>query len=93
MRLIVVSVTSPPARLRGYLRRFLLEPAPCLFVGGVSRDLADDVRGTLIAEDASGFMLVSAAQEELGCRFEYFRQDQQSLIDFDGISLVEVVRK
>jgi len=89
MRLIVVSVTTPSAPLRGYLRRFLLEPTPCLFVGGVSRDVMEDVCHALIAGDVPGFMLVAAQREELGYQFRYFHVPHRTLADFDGITLIE----
>jgi CRISPR-associated endoribonuclease Cas2 subtype I-E len=89
VRLVVVSVISPTAKLQGYLRRFLQEPSSGVFIGGATRDVADDFSGALQDEAVDGFMIVAADRSEVGFDIRYFKSAQRVLLDFDGVALLE----
>ncbi len=89
MKLIVLSVVSPPAELLGYARRFLMDFGPGICVGAGTRDLAEDLRGLMESAGAIGFLLVSAPRSEAGFEVLYYHINDRRLVDADGWILLE----
>lgn len=86
--MVVVVLTAVPAGLRGYLTRWLLEIAPGVFVGRVSKRIREGLWLRIIemAKDGRAIMVFQADNEQ---RFDFLvhRHDWE-LADLEGVKLV-----
>ncbi|HEU0198318.1 MAG TPA: type I-E CRISPR-associated endoribonuclease Cas2 [Nevskiaceae bacterium] len=92
MRFVTVWLVSPPAALRGYLSRFLHEPTPCLFVGGATVGVCDDLAAAVAQSGVVGFVAVSDPREEMGFEYRYYRVPGRRITRECGVPLVEKLR-
>jgi CRISPR-associated protein Cas2 len=87
--LTVIHTTTVPSRVRGALSRWMLEPAPGLYVGTLSARVRDELWAVICAsvEDGSA-VLVHTAGAEQRFALETVGRSRRSPVDFDGITLI-----
>lgn len=93
MRLVVLNLVSPPATMSGYVRRFLHELSPGVYVGCAGTDLVSDLVAALDAVRAVGFLVTSSQRRETGYEVLYFSRPDRAMVDFDGVLLLEKTMK
>ena len=85
---VVIQTSSVPEHLRGYMGRFLQQVGSDIYVGKVSRKVADTLWKKLceVAGDGSLTMITSANND---CGFDIALHGVNStvLVDMDGIHL------
>jgi CRISPR-associated protein Cas2 len=85
---VVLVLTAVPAGLRGHLTRWLLEIAPGVYVGHLTRRVRDQVwdRVVELCKDGRAIMIESARGEQR----LYFRvhRHEWEPVDMDGIQLI-----
>lgn len=86
---IVLKISSPRASLRGYCRRFLLEPAANVFVGKGNKRLFDDLARRLDESGVEAVMVRSRADSDLGCDVRVFGNPPRSIVDLDGFVCIK----
>lgn len=86
--MVVVVVTAVPAGLRGFLTRWLLEIAPGVFVGRLSRRIREAIwlRVLELCKDGKAIMVFQADNEQR-LDFRVHRHDWE-VVDLDGLSLI-----
>ena len=86
---VVVNADAIPDHLRGFTSRFLVQVAPNLFVGKVSRAVADALWKDLCSHASTGqvTMVRSTASHETGFEISSHGQNKITIRDFDGIQL------
>ncbi len=86
--LVVVFVESVPEHLRGYLDRYLNELRSSIFVGSLSRAVADRLWQVIDAEagDGDAFM-VTPTGEEVGYRIDHRDDGVWQMQDHGGWAL------
>jgi CRISPR-associated protein Cas2 len=88
---IVLVLTAVPPGLRGDLTRWLLEVAPGVFVGRVSRRVRDQLwqRVTAGVREGSATLIVHAAHREQ--RYELFTvgRDRWVPVDVEGLTVIQ----
>ena len=85
----VIIVEAVPTRLRGLLTRWLIEPAPGVFVGTVSARVRDLLWAEVRREVRDGYAtLVHRAQNEQGFRMDTIGSPRRELIDAEGLQLI-----
>ena len=89
MKLMVIRLIVPSRQLLGYLKRFMLEMDAGMLVGSGNKRLIEEVEDSLRTSNARGFLIVSNTRNESGYEVKYYRMDDERLIDFDGIVLLE----
>lgn len=87
----VMILERVPASLRGEISRWLLEPHTGVFVGSVK----STVRTRLWARVCAGMkggagILLYEANNEQGFDIEFWGGTNRSVIDFDGLKLIQV---
>lgn len=86
--MVVLVLTAVPAGLRGHLTRWLLEIAPGVFVGNVSRRVRDELWDRVVELCKDGrALLVESARNEQRLDFRVHRHDWEP-VDFDGLTLI-----
>jgi len=87
---IVLVLTSVPARLRGEVSRWLLEIAPGVFTGRVNRRVREALWGRVLAGlgDGSAVLVVLDRRREQGCEILTAGRGRWVPADFDGLTLV-----
>jgi CRISPR-associated endoribonuclease Cas2 subtype I-E len=88
--LLIVKMTNPSNAVRGLLRRFLVEPHSHLFVGSVTRRVAENIWESIQSDIYSqGFRclwILGNSTEEQGYEIREFG-GEVLLEDFDGFIL------
>ena len=86
----VIVLTSVPRGLRGDLTRWLLEVAPGVFAGRVSRRVRDRLwdRVRKGIGDGSAVLVVTAQDREQGYEVLTAGRDRWVPVDFGGITLM-----
>lgn len=86
---VVVNAEAIPDHLRGYTSRFLVQIAPNLFVGKVSRLVADALWEDLCSHASTGqiTMVRSTANYETGFEILSHGGNGVDIHDFDGVQL------
>ncbi|MEI2777229.1 MAG: type I-E CRISPR-associated endoribonuclease Cas2e [Tetrasphaera sp.] len=86
--MVVLVLTAVPAGLRGHITRWLLEIAPGVYVGHLTRRVRDDVwdRVVELCKDGRAIMIESARGEQR-LYFRVHRHDWEP-VDLDGIQLI-----
>jgi CRISPR-associated protein Cas2 len=84
---VVVLIAAPPG-LRGHLTRWMVEIAPGVFVGNVSRRVRDRLWDVLSAGVRSGqAIMVEPAQNEQGWAVRTAGHDRWWPVEWDGLVL------
>lgn len=88
--MIVLVLTAVPAGLRGDLTRWLLEIAPGVFTGKVSRRVRDKLwdRVTRGLKDGSAVLVITAHDREQCYEILTAGKDRWIPADFDGLTLI-----
>jgi|FLYL01.1.fsa_nt_gi CRISPR-associated protein Cas2 len=90
--MVVVVVEAVSQRLRGHLRRFLIEVGPGTYVGQLSGRVRDRL-WTRVVDSLDGgravMVAVRAGEQGFEIRVEGFRDRQ--VVDFDGIQLTRIL--
>lgn len=89
MGLTIVRMIAPDERIRGYLKRFMLEFDAGLLIGTCQKPLLDEVVQVMSEAEISGFVVTSRDREECGYVVLYYSILGVRLVDFDGIAFVE----
>lgn len=87
--MIVISTTAVPPHVRGALSRWLIEPAPGLYVGTVSARVRDELWSTVadcIADGAA--VCLHPDDNEQGFTVRTAGQRRRHITNFDGLQLV-----
>lgn len=84
----VIHLVKPRDSLRGYCRRFLLEPAPNLFVGKVNKTLAEDIVSRVTESGIDGVMICQCRKSDLGLRIKVFGNPDRAVVDLGGLQVV-----
>lgn len=87
--MVIIVLTAVPVGLRGFLTRWLLELAPGVFVGRISRRTRESLweRVVEMCKDGRAVMVFQADTEQR-LDFLVHRHDWQ-LVDLDGVTLVK----
>jgi CRISPR-associated protein Cas2 len=87
--MIVISTTAVPDHVRGALSRWLIEPAPGLYVGTVSARVRDELWSAVSACVADGSALcLHPADNEQGYTIHTAGERRRHITDYDGLQLV-----
>ncbi|MFI0420510.1 type I-E CRISPR-associated endoribonuclease Cas2e [Spongiactinospora sp. 9N601] len=87
--MIVISTTAVPDHVRGALTRWLIEPAPGLYVGTVSARIRDELWSAVSACIADGAAVcLHPAENEQGFTIRTAGERRRHVADFDGLQLV-----
>ena len=89
--MMVLVLERVPASLRGELTRWMLELRPGVFVGRPSALVREKLweRACANMKDGAG-MLVYSSDAEQGFTIRYWGDTKRSIVDFDGLSLVQI---
>ena len=87
--MLVLSTTAVPDYVRGALTRWLLEPAPGLYVGTVSARVRDELWSAVSSSVGDGAAVhVHPAPTEQGFLIKTAGQRRRHVIDLDGLQLI-----
>lgn len=87
----VIVLERVPVGLRGELTRWMLELKPGVFVGKVSALVRDKLWERVCASMKGGVgTLVYSADAEQGFRMRFWGTPNRVVVDFDGLSLIQV---
>lgn len=85
---IVLQITKPRASLRGYFRRFLLEPSPNLFVGKANRPLVEELVKRVEDSGVDAVMIWQRRKSDLGLWVKVFGKPDRTAVDLDGFQVI-----
>ena len=89
MTVIVVSNATP--RLRGLLRRWLIEPKAGVYLGVVSARVREHLWDHVRRESRDGgAVLIHSCRGEPGYQIHSYGEVGREILDFDGIPLVRI---
>ncbi|REF36287.1 type I-E CRISPR-associated endoribonuclease Cas2e [Thermasporomyces composti] len=87
--MMVLAVTAVPEHVRGALSRWLIEPAPGLYVGCVSARVRDELWTAVSAVIGDGSAVcIHPADTEQGYEVRSSGSQRREPIDFDGLTLI-----
>lgn len=87
--LTVINTTAVPPHVRGALSRWMLEPAPGLYVGTLSAKVRDELWAVVAASVGGGHaVLVHAADTEQHFGIDTAGLSRREPVDMDGLVLV-----
>ncbi|MFM9413567.1 type I-E CRISPR-associated endoribonuclease Cas2e [Peptococcus simiae] len=91
--LTVITLTNPPASLRGDLSKWMQEIATGVYVGNFNARIREKIWARVIENIGKGEATLSySCRNEIGYRFDTW-QTNRSVIDCDGIPLVLLPQK
>ncbi|KAB2839357.1 MAG: type I-E CRISPR-associated endoribonuclease Cas2 [Burkholderiales bacterium] len=85
---IVIALNKPRPALRGYCRRFLLEPQSNLFVGNATKPLVLDLIARIESMRADAVLIYGHRGSDLGLGIKIFGRCDRQPTDFDGLQLI-----
>lgn len=87
--MITIVLSTCPAKLRGYLTRWLEEIAPGVFVGRVNARLRDRIWGRILelVKDGRALMVYPSRSAEQGYEYKVHHHKWEP-VDFDGLKLI-----
>lgn len=89
--MVILMLERVPARLRGELSRWMIEPRAGVFVGRVSAMVRDRLWHMAASQCAGGAgIMVSSAPTEQGFCVEAFGDTTRELVDIEGVTLVRI---
>ncbi|MFC3821939.1 type I-E CRISPR-associated endoribonuclease Cas2e [Planomonospora venezuelensis] len=87
--MVVISTTAVPDHVRGALSRWLIEPAPGLYVGTVSARVRDELWSAVSACVGEGAAVcMHPADNEQKFVIHTAGERRRRVADFDGLQLV-----
>lgn len=87
--MVVYILDNAPENLRGELCKWVLEVKPGVFVGKLSRVVREKLWDKIAKEEMRGALMIYKANTEQGYRIEMLGEPYRSVIDLDGIQLIE----
>ncbi|MFF0446700.1 type I-E CRISPR-associated endoribonuclease Cas2e [Streptomyces sp. NPDC004609] len=88
--LTVLSATAVPDHVRGALTRWMIEPAPGLYVGTLSTRVRDELWSIIRASIGPGAAtLIHPAANEQGFTLHTAGDRRRIPVDFDGLTLID----
>lgn len=91
--MVVMTLERVPARLHGYLARWLIEIQTGVYIGRVSASVRDLLWDKAIDLGSGGRVTQAwSSASEQGFDFRISGDDRRSIVDFDGFQLVAVRR-
>ena len=92
---VVVNTPAVPDHVKGYTDRFLVEVSPSMYVGNVSRRVADELWDVLVENRSQGHitMILSNAKTEQQYEVRVDGRNDVQMRDFDGLKLPAWSRK
>ena len=93
--MIVIALETADANVRGLIARWLLELKPGVFVGQTSAKVRNFIWGEIRKnqDKFNGALMVYSSNNEMGFEFEMIGTPRRSIVDYDGLSLVKVMKK
>lgn len=89
--MVVMFLQKMPASLRGELTRWLLEPHPGVFVGGLSAMVRDRLwEKCSKSKRAGGIVQVWSTNTEQGFQMRTAGTTKRTVVAFEGLQLVRV---
>lgn len=84
-------LTAVPPNIRHALTRWMIEPAPGVFVGTMSARVRDELWETIEAETHGGWaLLIHPDTSEQGFSIRTCGEDRRHIVDFGGLQLVSM---
>jgi len=84
-------LTAVPPNIRHALTRWMIEPAPGVFVGTVSARVRDELWNIIESETHGGWaLLIHPDTTEQGFSIQTCGEDRRHIVDFDGLHLVSL---
>ena len=92
---VVAHAAAVPDHLKGYVDRFLVEVSPSLYVGTLTRRVAEELWNSLVEHRVEGHItfVVSSSSTEQGYEVWVEGRDDVAIRDFDGLALPAWSRK
>lgn len=88
----VIIVEAVPPRLRGHLRRYLVEVSSGVFVGDLSSRVRDRLWERVLRSSGDGrAILVRSANNEQGYAFDLVGHTKRTVIDLDGFQITKLL--
>ncbi len=82
-------LTAVPPNIRHALTRWMIEPAPGVFVGSMSARVRDELWSIIETETHGGWaLLIHPDTTEQGFSIRTCGADRRHIVDFDGLHLV-----
>jgi hypothetical protein len=88
---LVLHLNKPRQSLRGYCRRFLLEPSSNFFVGKGNRKLFDDLDKRIKESGINAIIVAGHSRSDLGMVIRTYGESPRQVINLDGFQAI--VRK
>lgn len=87
--LTVINMTAVPDHVRGALSRWMLEPAPGLYVGTLSAKVREELWSVVAASVGDGAaVLIHPADNEQRFSLRTAGERRRTSVDFDGLTLI-----
>lgn len=87
---MVIILRKAPARLRGELTRWLLEPVPGVFVGHINALVRDLLWEKCCEKNlAGGVLQIWTTNNEQHYSMRMFGKTERTVIDMDGLKLIK----
>lgn len=87
--MVVYILDNAPETLRGELCKWVLEVKSGVFVGKLSRVVREKLWDKISKEDMRGALMIYKINTEQGYKIEMIGEPYRSVIDLDGIQLIE----
>jgi CRISPR-associated protein Cas2 len=88
--MMVIILRKAPARLRGELTRWLLEPVPGVFVGHINALVRDLLWEKCCEKNlAGGVLQIWTTNNEQHYSMRMFGKTERTVIDMDGLKLIK----
>lgn len=89
--MVVIILKKAPARLRGELTRWLLEPVPNVFVGHVNALVRDLLwKKCSEKEIVGGVLQMWTTNNEQHYAMRMYGKTERSVIDLEGLQLIKI---
>ncbi|MBE7540625.1 MAG: type I-E CRISPR-associated endoribonuclease Cas2 [Opitutaceae bacterium] len=85
---MVVKLIKPRQSLRGYCRRFLVEPSANLFVGKANRVLFDDLDKRVLDSGIDAVVIAGNTKSDLGLVIRVYGSPDRSIVSLDGFQVI-----
>ena len=86
---LVIQLTKPRQSLRGYCRRYFLEPSANLFVGKGNRLLFDDLDRRISNSGINAVVVAGHNKSDLGMVVRVYGNPDRSIVNLDGFQLIQ----
>ena len=87
--LTIIHTTAVPPHVRGALSRWMLEPAPGLYVGTLTKKVREELWAVISASVVDGAaVLIHTAETEQRYALRTAGQRRRTPVDLDGITLI-----